>query len=104
MTYEKVTLTRKKNTVKILAKLYESATSHSNKWRVPTKWLRHNLKVRFSHASIDYSPPLLNALKRDKDRKFTRIYHQSFNLQIFFRKCIIQLLAIVTATTGTLTS
>ena len=29
MTYEKVTLTRKKNTIKILAKLYESATSHS---------------------------------------------------------------------------
>ena len=29
VTYEKVTLTRKKNTIKILAKLYESATSHS---------------------------------------------------------------------------
>ena len=29
VTYEKVTLTRKKNTMKILAKLYESATSHS---------------------------------------------------------------------------
>ena len=57
-----------------------------------------------SHASVDCSPPLLNALKRDKDRKFTRIYHQSFNLQHFFRKRIIQLMAIVTATTGTLTS
>ena len=30
VTYEKVTLTGKKNTIKILAKLYESATSHSN--------------------------------------------------------------------------
>ena len=29
MAYEKVTLTRKKNTIKIPAKLYESATSHS---------------------------------------------------------------------------
>ena len=29
VTYEKVTLTRKKNTIKILAKLYESATSDS---------------------------------------------------------------------------
>ena len=51
-----------------------------------------------------YSPPLLNALNRDTDRKFTRIYHQSLNLQHFSRKCIIQLMAIVTATTGTLTS
>ena len=71
---------------------------------MPTKWLRHSFKVRFSHASVDYSPPLLNALKRDKDRRFTKIYHQSFNLQHFFRKRIIQLMAIVTATTGTLTS
>ena len=28
-TYEKVTLTRQKNVIKILAKLYKSATSHS---------------------------------------------------------------------------
>ena len=30
VTYEKVTLTRKKNTIKIPAKLYESASSHSH--------------------------------------------------------------------------
>ena len=30
VTCEKVTLTRKKNGIKILAKLYESATSHSS--------------------------------------------------------------------------
>ena len=51
---------------------------------MPTKWLRHSFKVRFSHFSVFYSPPLLNVLNRDKDRKFTRIYHQSLNLQHFF--------------------
>ena len=50
---------------------------------MPTEWLRHSFKVRFSHASVDYSPPLLNALKRDKDRMFTPIYHQSLNPQLF---------------------
>ena len=43
-------------------------------------------------------------LKCDKDHMFTTIYRQSLNPQHFFLKCIIQLMAIVTATTGTLPS
>ena len=70
----------------------------------PTKWLRHSFKVRFSQVSIDYSPPLPNALYiRDKDHRFTTIYHQRFKHQCF-RKCIIQLMATVMATTGMLPS
>ena len=44
---------------------------------VPTKWLRHSFKVCFSYVSVDYSPPLPNALKCDEDYRFTMIYHQS---------------------------
>ena len=41
-------------------------------------------------------------LKCDKDHRFTTIYRQSLNPQHFFGKSIIQLMAIVMATTGTL--
>ena len=35
------------------------------------------LKSVSHYVSVDYSPPLSNALKCDKDHKFTRISHQS---------------------------
>ena len=49
--------------------------------------------------------PLPNAhklLKCDTDHRFSTTYHQSLNPQEVFAKCIIQRMANVMATTGTL--
>ena len=65
MTYEKVILTRKKNTIKILAKLYESATSHSTRETINLKDHRIRLpkfcqqQLRFHMAIICSSGAIL---------------------------------------------
>ena len=57
------------------------------------------------NASVAYMPPLPNALKLfkcDTDHRFSTTYHQNLNPQQVFGKCIIQRMANVMATTGTL--
>ena len=53
MTYEKVTLTGKENTIKILAKLYESTTSHSRPALNPLSYWgsSENLPIRVCKVS-----------------------------------------------------
>ena len=56
------------------------------------------------NVSVAYMPPLPNALKLfkcDTDNIFSTTYIQSLNPQVF-GKCIIQRMANVMATTGTL--
>ena len=55
--------------------------------------------------SAAYMPPLHNALKHfkcDIDHIFSTTYYQSLNPEQGFGKCIIQRIANVMATTGTL--
>ena len=75
MTYEKVTLARKKNTIKILAKLYESATSHSMLYKglkgaasIPTNDLVPPITRTRNHHSLAFQIPMAG----------TDIYKSSF--------------------------
>ena len=57
------------------------------------------------NVSVSYMPPLANALKLfkcDTDHRFSTKYNQTLHPQHVFGKCIIQRIANVMATTGTL--